>query len=152
MGKMYLDAGEIYDRAKEVARVSVAGAPETDYGLEDVMSEEAWMAVTSSSFLSLIPVHATLNGCIEALKARTVSAAEVERVVGPPPQGTAVTAEDMNTARSWLANTLAANVDEDGRQAMIDREAFDREWSSSPVRITSLVLALVVIAAAAADR
>lgn len=84
-GKMYLDAGEIYDRAKEVAHVSVAGAPGTDYGLEDVMPEEAWMAITSSPFLSLIPLHATLNGCIEALTARTVSAAEVERVDGPTP-------------------------------------------------------------------
>lgn len=35
---------------------------------------------------------------------------------------------------------------------MIDREAIDREWSGNPERITSLVLALVVIAAAAADR
>lgn len=152
MGKMYLDAGEIYDRAKQAAHVSVAGSPGTDYGLEDVMPEDAWMAITSSSFLSLIPLHATLNGCIEALTARTVSAAEVERVDGPPPQGMAVTAEDMKTARSWLADTLAANVDEDGRQVMIDREAIDREWSGNPERITSLVLALVLIAGAAADR
>lgn len=152
MGKMYLDAGEIYDRAKQAAHVSVAGSPETDYGLEDVMPEEEWLAFTSSPFTSLIPLHATLNGCIEALNARTVSAAEVERVDGPPPHGTAVTAEDMNTARSWLANTLAANVDEDGRQAMIDREAIDRKWTGVPGRITSLVLALVLIAGAAADR
>lgn len=51
MGKVYLDAGEIYDRAKQVAHVSVAGSPGTDYGLEDVMTEDAWMAITGSSDL-----------------------------------------------------------------------------------------------------
>ncbi|MFD1847287.1 hypothetical protein [Arthrobacter flavus] len=58
----------------------------------------------------------------------------------------------MKTARSWLANTLASNVDEDGLQAMIDREAIDREWIGKPERITSLALALVLIAGAAVDR
>ncbi|WP_443445495.1 hypothetical protein [Glutamicibacter ardleyensis] len=128
----------------------MAGSPDTDYGLEDAMPGEDWVAVTSSPLTSLIPLHATLNGCIEALNTRTVSAAEVERVDGPPPHGTAITPEDMKTARSWLANTLAANVDEDGRQSMIDREATVREWIGNPTRITSLVMALVIIAAAAA--
>ena len=54
--------------------------------------------------------------------------------------------------RVQMADTLAASVDEDGRQEMIDREAIDRQWTGNPGRVTSLVLALVVIAGAAADR
>lgn len=55
----------------------------------------------------------------------------------------------MRIARSWLADTLAYNVDEDGRQLMIDREVSNREWESDPARMTSLILALVAVAATA---
>lgn len=152
MSDVFVDMGGLYERAKEAARAAVAASPGGSYGLEDVMPEEGWLTVTANEFMSLVPVHATLNGCIEALLARKVTAADVEAIDGPPPHGTAVTQEDMRVARSWLADTLAASVDEDGRQEMIDREAIDRQWTGNPGRVTSLVLALVVIAGAAADR
>ena len=149
---MNIDIGDVYERAREAAKVTVAGSPGTTYGLEDVMSPSQWANVASSAFVSLIPVHGTLNGCVEALQDRKVSAADVEKVDGPPPEGTAVTQEDMRIARSWLADSLFANVDEDGRQAMVDRDAGDQDWRGDAGRLTSIVLALVVISGAAADR
>ncbi len=152
MSEVVVDMGGLYERAKEAARVAVVGSPGTSYGLEDVMPADAWLTVAASSYASLVPVHATLNGCIEGLRSRKATAAEVEQVDGPPPAGMAVTAEDLRVARSWLADTLAANIDEDGRQTMVDREAIDRGWVGNPERVTSLVLALVLVAGAAADR
>lgn len=150
MSEMFVDMGELYERTKEVARAAVAGSPRTSYGLEDVMPEEGWLSVAASPFMSLVPVHATLNGCIDALRGRGVTATEVAQVDVPPPVGMAITVEDMRVARSWLADTLAANVDEDGRQQMVDREAIERDWTGNPTRVTSLVLALVIVAGAAA--
>ena len=68
MSDVLVDVTEIYERAKEAARAAVAGAPGCDYGLEDVMPEESWLIVTASrsQFMSLVPVYATLDGCVEA--------------------------------------------------------------------------------------
>lgn len=150
MSEIVMDLGGVYRRVKEVARAAVAGAPGTSYGLEDVMPEDAWMTVATSPLVSLVPVYATLSGCIEALNSRGVTAAEVERVRGAPPAEMAVSPEDMRTARSWLADALAADLDEEGCQGMVDREAIDREWVADAVRVTSLVVALVLTAGAAA--
>ena len=38
------------------------------------------------------------------------------------------------------------------KQRMVEREAIDRAWTGNPIRVTSLVLALVMVAGAAADR
>lgn len=145
-----MDLGGVYRRVKEVTRAAVAGAPGTSFGLEDVMPEDAWMTIATSPLVSLVPVYATLSGCIEALSSRRVTAAEVEGVRGAPPAGMAVSPEDMRTARSWLADALAAGLDEEGCQGMVDREAIDREWVADAVRVTSLVVALVITAGAAA--
>ncbi len=145
-----IDVGGLYERAKEAARVAVAGSPGADYGLEDVLSVEQWHSVGSSDLISLIPVSATLNGCLEVLLERKVTAPDVERLDPLPPARTAITKEDIQAARSWLSDAIAADVDEEGRQAFIDREAGDRGWHGDPVRVTSLVLALVLIAGAAA--
>lgn len=109
------------------------------------MPLEVWASVTASPLSSLVPVVATLNGCVDALHARKVQASAIERIDMSPPSGTAVTVEDMRVARSWLADSLATGVDEYGRQAMVQRETSDRGWIGQP-RLTSLVLALVLIA------
>lgn len=144
-----IDLGILYERAKATAQAAVSGSPDVSYGLTDVAPEDDWIAVGSSEFASTIPVHATLNGCVDALRDRSVTAADVQTVRTAPPQGTAVSVEDMRIARSWLADTLAYNIDEDGRQLMIDREVSNRDWESDPARVTSLVLALVAVAATA---
>lgn len=152
MSEVIVDLGGVYESSKRAAHEAVAGSPGSSFGLEDVMPEEAWLSVASSASASLIPLHGTLNGCIEALCGRKVSAAAIERVEGAPPAGMSVTAEDLRVARSWLADTLIAKVDEDGRQEMVDREAIDRGWVGNVERITSLVLALVLVAGAAVDQ
>ena len=156
MSDVLVDVTEIYERAKEAARAAVAGAPGCDYGLEDVMPEESWLIVTASrsQFMSLVPVYATLDGCVEALLARKITATDVARVEVSPPQGTAVTADDIRITCSWLAHVLASDVgvDETDRQEMIDLEVSSRRWAGVPGRVTSLVLALVFVSAAAADR
>ncbi len=85
------------------------------------------------------------------MRSRKSTAAEVEQVDGLPPAGVRSPPRTC-VARSWLADTLAANVDEDGHQTMVDREAIDRGWVGNPELVTSLVLALVMVAGAAADR
>lgn len=152
MSNVFVDISSVYAQAREAARAAVAGSPATTYGLEDVMPSDSWMSVTASGFMSLIPLHATLHGCVEALRARNTTAAHVEAVAGEPPHGTAVTSDDVRVARSWLADSLAGDVDDDGQEQIIDREAQDRGWSGDATRVTSLVLALVMVAGAAADR
>jgi hypothetical protein len=118
------------------------------------MPEEVWLSVLASQFSSLIPVHATLNGCVVALTERGAVAADVEAVTGAPQRGVAVIDEDLRVARSWLVDVLAVDVDvdEDGRQALVGREAIERGWVGNPVRLSSLVFALVLVADAAVDR
>jgi hypothetical protein len=112
------------------------------------MPEEVWLSVLAS----LTPVHATLNGCVVALTERGAVAADVEAVTGAPQRGVAVIDEDLRVARSWLVDVLAVDVDEDGRQALVGREALERGWVGNPVRLSSLVFALVLVADAAVDR
>ena len=40
------------------------------------MPADAWLTVAASSYASLVPVHATLNGCIEGWRSRKATAAE----------------------------------------------------------------------------
>lgn len=144
------DLGVIYEQAKAASREAIArsGDDSASYGLEDVMPEEAWVSVGSSRFGSLIPVNATLSGCVEALRARGVSAADVGGVSANPPEGTAVTTDDVGTARDWLVKAFA--LDDDGCENMIFKAALARGWVGKPIQITSLVLALVVVAHTAA--
>lgn len=152
MSKEMIDLGYLYERAREAARSAVAASPGANYGLTDIMTESQWFSVGSSDMFSTIPVSATLNGCIEALRDREVSAGTVEQVDAVPPRGTSITRDDLVAARSWLADTLVADVDEDGREAIVARDATDRGWAGNPIQVTSHVLALVMVAGAAAAR
>lgn len=151
MSDLFIDMGGLYESARTVAHAAVIGSPGASYGLEDVLPLEAWPVVAGSGTVSLVPVHGTFNGCVEGLLERQVDSAAVLNVDGLPPAGSAVTVEDMQIARAWLAEALAGDLDEDQRQNLIDTEAIAQGWPGDAVRITSLMLALVFTAGAAAS-
>lgn len=144
------DLGGVYERCKENAKSAVAASPNSDFALDDVMPEEQWLAFLSSG-MGAIGVLGMLNGSFEALIDRETTAQHVRNAPSTPPSGTEVTKEDMQVARSWLADVLESGIDEAGRQALVDREVNDRGWVMDVTRLSSLMIALVVVAGAAVD-
>ncbi len=144
------NSADLYERAKAVAWAAVAGSPSTSYSMFDIIDDDdLWQAIFTTAFLSVIPLHATLDGCVQALKGRGVTAGQVAAVQGTPSAGTLVTETDMATARRWLADTLEKDFDHDRRQLMIVDYVLENGWERHPTRLSSLMLAVIETADAA---
>ena len=105
--------------------------------------------IFGTAFLSVIPLHASLDGCTQALKSRSVTAEQVAAVQEPVPAETLVRESDMATARRWLTDTLEENLDRDRQQIMIVDHVLENGWETRPDRLSSLMLAVVETADAA---
>lgn len=146
----FVNPTDLYAQAHTVAWAAVAGSPRMPYSLDDITDDDTlWEAIFSTAFLSIIPLRATLDGCAQALKSRSVTAAQVTEVHTPVPAATSVTDADMATARRWLSDTLHQDLDGDQQQLMIADHVLKHGWETHPLRLSSLMLAIVETADAA---
>lgn len=139
------DVNALYEKSKSVAKAAVL-RPERGYGLEDVMDERSWDDALASPMISTVPLNATLSGCVEALREKRVPDTVIAAVSVQRPVGTLVTDEDLRIARAWLSDFVAVNVDDDGQENLVMAEALERGWVGNPERLSSLILALVLVA------
>ena len=145
-----INPADLYERARTVARAAVAGSPGTSYSLTDIIDDDdVWHAIFGTAFLSVIPLHATLDGCAQALKSRSITAEQVAAVQEPVPTETLVRETDMATARRWLTDTLEEDLAGDRQQLMIVDHILENGWETHPDRLSSLMLAVVETADAA---
>jgi len=145
-----INPADLYERARTVARAAVAGSPGTSYSLTDIIDDDdVWHAIFGTAFLSVIPLHATLDGCAQALKSRSITSEQVSAVQEPVPTETLVRETDMATARRWLADTLDEDLAGDRQQLMIVDHILENGWETHPDRLSSLMLAVVETADAA---
>ena len=145
-----INPADLYERARTVARAAVAGSPGTSYSLTDIIDDDdVWHAIFGTAFLSVIPLHATLDGCAQALKSRSITSEQVSAVQEPVPTETLVRETDMATARRWLTDTLEEDLAGDRQQLMIVDHILENGWETHPDRLSSLMLAVVETADAA---
>lgn len=145
-----MDLGGLYERCKYLAHQAVMESPRSSFGLEDVMPESRWLAVLSSGVGSLA-LQGMLNGCVEAMAARSTTALHVHDVALEPPRGTLVGREDIKVAKGLLVAGLAAGLDELARQELVAAEVEERGWALDVPHLSSLMIAVVIIAGAAVD-
>ena len=145
----FLDIGRVYEKTKAVVRAAVVGSPRTSFSLEDIGDEDMWVQMFSSPLFAHVPIHATLNGAVEALRERERSDAEVGAVVAGPIPGTLATTADTMLARQWLVTALRDRLSEDDRQNMVDSELSERGWATDVARLSSMIIAMAMIAGAA---
>ncbi len=145
-----IDPADLYERARTVAWAAVAGFPGTSYSLADIIDDDdVWQGIFGTAFLSVIPLQATLDGCAQALRSRSVTAEQVAAVPEPVPTETLVDDADMATARRWLADTLEEDLAGDRQQLMIVDHVLENGWETHSSRLSSLMLAVVETADAA---
>ena len=142
--KIYLDAGALYEKAAEVAERALGVDPEAGYALTDIDDEATLLAALSTPFVGQLLVEGTLTGCIAALAHTPTVAGTAPNVTVAAPQGTAVTTDDMRHAQAILATSISGQLDDSGRSAAI-RAELDESYTSNPVRLSSIMLALVVL-------
>lgn len=152
MTTLLIDVGDLYDRAKRAAKAAVLASPRSSYSLVDVQPDEESLFASLRSSFSTVLVHATLNGCYEALLERAITPDDLRAAPLVPPPGTSVKRRDLREAASWLADALTQRSSEDERQTVVDDAAEDGGWCGDPERVSAHMLALVVVAGAAADR
>jgi len=147
----YLDVSSFYESACEHARRAVAtsGGGNT-YGLLDVASEDAWYSLMGSG-VGALAIAATLDGATKGLRERGSTAADVLDYPDDVLRAGAVTEEDVNLARGWVADVLGQDLDTDASQRLVTAALAARGWQADSTRITSLVLAVVSVSAHAAD-
>lgn len=92
--KIYLDPGDLYEKATEAAERALSVSAGGGYGLEDIADEETLTAAFGNALMGSLLIEGTLTGCFAAL-------AHVPNAADPPlsgnasgPQGTAVNAGD----------------------------------------------------------
>lgn len=140
----FVNPADLYDQALAVAKAAVAGSPPKPYSLADITEDDTLsQAIFNTACLSTIPLHATLDGCAQALISRNITAEHVAATQTPAPESTPVTDTDMATARHWLTDTLNDNLDGDRQQLMIVDHVLENGWETHPTRLSSLMLAVV---------
>jgi len=148
-----INPADLYERARTVARAAVAGSPGTSYSLTDIIDDDdVWHAIFGTAFLSVIPLHATLDGCAQALKSRSVTAEQVAALRESGPAEPPARETDMVTARRWLADTLRQDLDRDRQQLMIVDHVLENGWETHPDRLSSLMMAVVETAETASSQ
>lgn len=135
-----------------MARAAVTKAPAAPYSLADIIDDDAlWANIFHTAFLSVVPLHATLDGCAQTLKTHHVTANQVAATRDAPLSRTAAHDTDLATARQWLVTTLNEDLDHDQQQLMIVDFVIANGWQRHPARLSSLMLAVVETANAAAS-
>ena len=114
------------------------------------MPESRWLAFLSSGMGSLA-IQGMLNGCVEAMAARSTTALHVHDVALEPPRGTLVEREDVKVAKGLLVAGVAPGLDEQARQELVAAEVEERGWALDVAHLSSLMIVVVIIAGAAVD-
>ena len=140
---------DLYERAEAVARIAVgAASPEPPYLLEDIIEDVALRdTVFSTAFLSIIPLHATLDGCVQVLKSRGVTAEQVGAAGGSAVM--LMNQTDVAMARQWLAAAVHSDLDREQLQLMIEDYVAANSYELHPTRLPSLMRSMVAISHAA---
>lgn len=148
--KTLLNPADLYQHAHRGALAAVDDP--TTYSLADIVgNDDKRQAIFSTAFLSIIPLHATVDGCAQALRNRSITAAQVAAAHPPAPVTSRVSATDMATARHWLTTTLEKDLDRDQQQLMIVDHLLENGWETHPARLSSLMTAVIETAATAAS-
>ncbi|MGO1384922.1 MAG: hypothetical protein ACTHWA_02815 [Arachnia sp.] len=151
MGRQqFVNPTDLYTRSAAVARAAVTRSTTAEYAVADISDDaDFWKAVFGTAFLSVVPLHATLDGCVQALKEHDVTDTQVA-ATGASASGQAAVAEnDRDIARGWLVQTLKDDLDSDGQQIMIVDRVVENGWETHSVRLSSLMRAVVETADAA---
>lgn len=137
--KIYLDPGDLYEKAADAAECALSVSACGGYGLEDIAEEETLTAAFGNALLGSLLIEGTLTGCLAALS-------HVQNAAAPPlsgnasgPQGTAVNAGDLQHAHAILATALSNQLDESQRSALI-RAELEHGYLGDPARSSSIVL------------
>lgn len=149
MADFYLDAGALFERARDVATASVAN-PAQGYALTDVVeTEDAAEVVFSNTLSAQTFVQGTFCGAVAALKQRGVAANQVEQTPLGVQPGMHVRLHEFEAARANLAAALRAGGSEDDASNVIMTWLADQLPFPDGRTATAAPLAIVVVAAAA---
>ena len=147
-----INPADLYERAETVAHAAAVGRSKKDsYSLNDILNDEhLWQDIFRTAFLSVIPLHATLGGCVRALKNHDVTAEDVGDVGDvQDSHATPLEQADRAMARQWLAAAVHSNLDRDQQQLMIVDYVVAQGWETHATRLPALMHAVVAMSRAA---
>lgn len=121
----------------------------SSFSLQDIASVETWATHVQGDTGHLL-VGGALSGALDALRDLGVLPIDVE-ACSVTPRGGAVTPGDMALARLWLADGLRGPIDPEKEQRGVTNMLAARGWLNHSVRITSLILALYLVASRVAN-
>jgi|GEM_PF-4911730 len=142
--KIYLDAGDLYEKAAEAAERALSASASGEYGLEDIADEETLTAAFGNALVGSLLIEGTLTGCLAALAHTPNAAAPPLSGNASGPQGTAVNDDDLRHAHAILATSLSNQLDEAQRSDLI-RAELAHGYLGDSARSSSIVLALFTL-------
>lgn len=144
-----INPADLYERAEIVAHAAVVRTSvENSYSLKDILDDDPlWQDIFSTAFLSVMPLHATLGGCVKAMRSNGITAEDLGDVPDSP--GTLLEQADRAMARQWLAAAVHANLDRDQQQLMIVDYVVAQGWETHSTRLPALMHAVVAMSRAA---
>ena len=141
-----LDLSELYPKLRDAAHAAVASGG--DFGLTDIMDEEAWLITLTTGFGDVL-VLAVVEGAGTALQQMGRTSADLPAASMIDTQGLGSTAADLDLARGWLGSYLTGTAPEQVQGAISD-VVDDRGWRVEPGRLSSLLLAVLLVGGVAA--
>lgn len=135
--------------AHRLLSVTVALGRGATFTIFDVMDEAHWYGTVVDGDGPLV-IAGALSGPLEGL--RRVGATPTDVLSRPLiPVGDVMGAEDMSVAAGWLSTGLLQDADSALKQSMLTTELRHRGWATDPAHVTSLVLAIAMVAGHAGD-
>lgn len=141
-----LDLSELYPRLRDAAHAAVASGG--DFGLTDVMDEDAWL-ITLTSGIGDVLVLAVIEGAGTALQQMGRTSADLPATSMVNTQGLGSTAADLDLARDWLGSYLTGTAP-DQVQSTISGVVDAQGWRVDPGRLSSLIVAALLVGGVAA--
>ncbi|MFB8191326.1 hypothetical protein ACFC14_18565 [Microbacterium sp. NPDC055988] len=132
------------DDARRHLALAVVLGPGTPFSIYDVMDEAHWYRTVVDGDGPLI-IGGALLGALEVLRRHGATSADVFSCPLTSPGGV-VTEEDMSLAAGWLANGLMEEPDSTAEQTAVSEALQLNGWTRDPAHVTSLVLAIALIA------
>lgn len=145
--ELVIDVNDVYGAARSAARRAVADGRYTGDVAADIAPAAEWDAL-NCSWLGVFPVQGALWGAVEALRARRITA-DAARAAAAGEGGDAADGDARGKALQWIADALEQDSDSHNIDIEV-AEALEVGWMRENVRIRSLVVAIVEVAARAA--
>ncbi|MHB1008125.1 MAG: hypothetical protein ACYC1E_02555 [Propionibacteriaceae bacterium] len=138
----------VYETVRDAARRAVTDGPDAPFVLADILGKDEWREI-AHSWASVVPVVATLHGCVASLHQSGTTPHELTTMASS--DGDDESRAYQALASTWLAVGLENPTDEDAMEDLVTGDLENLGWTRDRASLAAVTEALVELSMEGAE-